>query len=110
MSDITEIIGKYTDGKATLEETNAALKDAGAGFHPDPTRNTSTGAELLATKADTAETATGWGLLDSGTGTLDKVQVKDGHLVNCDMGESYALCIIGGKTFVVNGTALVEKE
>ena len=110
MRDITEIIGKHTDGKATLEETNAALKEAGAGFHLDPTRNTFTGEELLATKADTAETATGWGLLDSGTGTLDKVQVKDGHLVNCDMGESYALCIIGGKTFIVKGTALAEKE
>ena len=110
MRDITEIIGKYTDGKATLEETNAALKEAGAGFHLDPTRNTFTGEELLATKADTAETATGWGLLDSGTGTLDKVQVKDGHLGKCDMGESYALCIIGGKTFVVKGTALAEKE
>ena len=94
MRDITEIIGKYTDGKATLEETNSALKEAGAGFHLDPTRNT----------------FTGWGLLDSGTGTLDKVQVKDGHLVNCDMGESYALCIIGGKTFVVKGDALAEKE
>ena len=110
MRKYDDIIGKYTDGKATLEDTNAALKEAGAGFHLDPTRNTFTGEELLATKADTAETATGWGLLDSGTGTLDKVQVKDGHLVNCDMGESYALCISGGKTFVVKGTALAEKE
>ena len=32
MRDITDIIGKYTDGKATLEDTNAALKEAGAGF------------------------------------------------------------------------------
>ena len=29
MSIITEIIGKYTAGEQTLEETNAALKDAG---------------------------------------------------------------------------------
>ena len=48
--------------------------------------------------------------LASGTGTLDKVQVKDGHLVNCDMGESFAMCIIGGNTFIVKGDALAEKE
>jgi hypothetical protein len=110
MRKYDDIIGRYTAGQATLEETNAALKEAGAGFHLDPTRNTFTGEELLATKADTAETATGWGLLDTGTVTMDKVQVKDGHLVNCDMGAGFAMCIIGGKTFIVKGDALAEKE
>ena len=33
---INEIIKKYSDGKATLEETNKALKEAGANFHLDP--------------------------------------------------------------------------
>ena len=110
MSKVTEIIAKYTDGKATLEETNGALKEVNAGFHLDPLRNTFTGEELLKTKADTAETANGFGLLDSGTGTLDKVEVRNGELVNCDMGESYALVIIAGKTFHVNGKKLVETE
>ena len=110
MSKVNEIIAKYTDGKATLEETNGALKEVNAGFHLDPLRNTFTGEELLKTKADTAETANGFGLLDSGTGTLDKVRVKDGRLVNCDMGESYALLIIAGRTYRVKGTALVEPE
>ena len=110
MSKVNEIIAKYTDGKATLEETNGALKEVNAGFHLDPLRNTFTGEELLKTKADTAETANGFGLLDSGTGTLDKVEVRNGELVNCDMGESYALVIIAGKTFHVNGKKLVETE
>ena len=33
MSLIAEIIGKYTAGEKTLEETNEELKAAGAGFH-----------------------------------------------------------------------------
>ena len=105
---INEIIRDYTMGRKTLEEANEALKKAHAGIRLELTRNTLTGEELLATRAETAGTANGWGLLDSGTGTMDKVQVKDGHLVNCDMGESFALCIIGGRTFAVKGDALVE--
>ena len=66
--------------------------------------------ETAAAKADTAATANGYGLLDTGTGSLDKVLVKDGHLVDCDCGEMYALCMIAGKTFRVQGTALVEAE
>lgn len=105
---INEIIRDYTMGRKTLEEANEALKKAHAGIRLDLTRNTLTGEELLATRAESAGTATGWGLLDTGTGSLDKVQVKDGHLVNCDMGENYAICIIGGRTFAVQGDALVE--
>lgn len=103
-----DILSKYTAGQATLEETNAALKAAGMGFHLDPTRSTFTGEELLNTKAETAETASGWGLLDTGTGSLDKVEVRDGKLVADDCGEMYALCLIGGKVFHVKGTELVE--
>lgn len=103
-----EILNKYTAGRATLEETNAALKAAGAGFHLDPTRNTFTGEELLNTKAETAGTANGWGLLDTGTGSLDKVQVRNGRLVDTDCGEMYALCLIGGKAFHVKGAELTE--
>ena len=110
MSKVNEIIAKYTDGKATLEEANGALKEVNAGFHLDPLRNTFTGEELLKTKADTAETANGFGLLDSGTGTLDKVEVRNGELVNCDMGESYALVIIAGHTYQVKGNVLVQPE
>ena len=110
MSKVNEIIAKYTDGKETLEETNGALKEVNAGFHLDPLRNTFTGEELLKTKADTAETANGFGLLDSGTGTLDKVEVRNGELVNCDMGESYALVIIAGHTYQVKGNVLVQPE
>lgn len=95
--NITEIIKAYTTGEKTLEQANAALAEAGSSLYLDPEKNTITEAER-----------TTRGLLDTGTGSLDKVEVKDGHLVNCDCGEMYALCIFNGKTYNVEGTALVE--
>lgn len=108
MSKTTEIINKYTAGEATLEETNAALAKLGAGIHLEPGKNELSAGEIAAAKAETAATANGWGLLDTGTGILDKVQVKDGQLVDCDCGEMRALYMIAGKTFQVQGAALVE--
>ena len=93
----TEIIGRYTGGEATLEETNAALKEAKSGFHLDPERNAIQPGEVGR-----------FGLLDTGTGTLDKVEVQDGHLVNCDCGEMYAECFVAGRRYEVKGTELVE--
>ena len=110
MSKITDIINKYTAGAATLEETNAALAELGADIHLEPGKHELTAEETAAAKADTAATANGYGLLDTGTGTLDKVQVENGRLVDCDCGEMYALCMIAGHTYKVRGTALVEAE
>mgnify|MGYP000943034531 CR=1 FL=1 len=110
MRTIPAIITKSTAGEANLADTNAALAELGAGIHLDPGKHELTAEETAAAKADTAATANGYGLLDTGTGTLDKVQVQDGQLVNCDCGEMYALCMIAGKTFRVQGTALVEAE
>lgn len=95
----TEIIALYTAGEKTLEETNAALYEIRAGFHLNPERNTIQPDEVGR-----------FGLLDTGTKTLDKVEVKDGELVNCDCGEMYALCIFNGKTYKVEGKKLVETE
>ena len=55
---------------------------------------------------ETPAEVNGWGLLDSGTGTLDKVRVKDGQLVGCDMGDAFAMVFVGGKTYEIKGTAL----
>ena len=110
MSIIAEIIGKYTAGEKTLEETNAALAEMDAGIHLEPGKNELTAEETAAAKAETAANANGFGLLDTGTGTLDKVEVRDGHLVGCDCGEMYALCMIAGKVFPVKGAALTEAE
>lgn len=110
MSKITDIINKYTAGEATLEKTNAALAELNAGIHLEPGKHELTAEETAAAKAETAANANGFGLLDTGTGTLDKVEVRDGHLVGCDCGEMYALCMIAGKVFPVKGAALTEAE
>lgn len=110
-----QIIEKYTAGKASLNDTNAALKAAGAGFHLDPTQHTFTPADLLATKAPSAAEANGWGLLDTGTGSLEKVRVIEGklpHAVNEVRPDGsvnmLAYVIIAGKTFPVKGDTLTE--
>ena len=102
MSKVNEIMEKYTAGEITAEEANAKLAAAEAGFHLEPGKNVLTEEEMRATTiGHFPDQANGFGLLDSGTGTLDKVRVKDGRLVNCDMGESYALLIIAGRTYRV---------
>lgn len=109
MKNIAEIINKYTAGEKTLEETNAALKEAGAGLHLDPEKNVLTEADKRATTIGYyPDQANGWGLLDTGTDSLDKVQVKNGRLVNCDCGEMYALLLIAGRRYEVKGTVLVD--
>jgi hypothetical protein len=96
--NITDTIKKYTRGEATLEETNAALREMGADVYLDPAKNT-----IHPDEVDR------FGLLDTGTGSLDKVEVKDGKLVNADCGEMTAFCIFGGKMYAVNGDTLVAE-
>ena len=80
-NDITDILFKYTTGEAILEETNDALKEAEAGFNLEPGRNEITPDEMaLTTVGDTPEEANGFGLLDTGTGSMEKVHVTNGKL------------------------------
>ena len=107
--NITEIIGKYTSGKYTLEEANEELKKCGSALRIDPEKNTITEEEKRATVIGYyPDQACGFGLLDTGTGTMDKVEVCNGQLIGCDCGEMYALYIIAGRTYHVQGRTLVE--
>ena len=107
MKHITEILWKYTRGEATLEETNAALQEAKAGICLDAEKNAITEAERQATAVGEKPCeVNGFGLLDTGTGSLDKVEVREGRLVDADCGSMVAFCIIGGKTFRVCGDKL----
>lgn len=118
MKSTHEIIRDYTAGEKDVEETNAALKERGAGFHLDPARNEITEEEQRVTVVGYyPEQANGYGLLDTGTGSLDKVQVRGGKLnyavnevlpggkVNMD-----AFVFICGRTYRVLGDALAELE
>ena len=115
MKNITEIINKYTAGEATLEETNAALKAAGSSLSLDPMKNVLTEADKRATTIGYyPDQANGWGLLDTGTGSLDKVQVVNGktkYPINTVIdGEANMLAyvLIAGRRYKVMGDALVD--
>lgn len=94
-----DILLAYTKGEKNLEETNAALKEKGAGYYLDPMKNVLTDEEV---KNGTA------GLLDTGTGTMDKVQIDADkmELIDCDCGDMFALCLCGGKVYEVRGKKL----
>ena len=103
-NDIADILFKYTTGEATLEETNDALKEAEAGFNLEPGRN-----EI------TPEEANGFGLLDTGTGSMEKVHVTNGKLdeainqVNHDgTTNMLAFVIIGPNRYEVKGDTLTD--
>ena len=108
MNKTFEIISKYTSGEITLKQANEELKKMKAGFYLDPAKNVLTPDEVNSGTA---------GLLDTGTGTLDKVVVDpekmeltyDINEVNADgTTNMYAMCIIKGKTYEVKGHKLVE--
>lgn len=115
-NNINEIIRKFTAGESTVEETNAALKEAGASLHLDTARNELTEEEKRATTVGYyPEQANGFGLLDTGTGTMEKVQVLDGkleHPVNevREDGSTNMLAFVHicGKRYEVKGRTLVE--
>lgn len=117
MKTINEIIKDYTSGKTPVEETNAALAAAGAGYHFEPGRNTLTEEELRATTVGASPSdANGYGLMDTGTGTLDKVHVVDGVIQGGPVNEvredgevsMKATVYIGGKQYAVSGDKLTE--
>lgn len=109
ISSLKDIINKYTTGELTLDAANKALSDVGAGFSLQPEKNILCEAEKRVTTVGYyPEQANGYGFLDTGTGFLDKVQVQNGQLVNCDCGNQYALFSIAGKTYRVHGSLLVE--
>lgn len=113
---IDEIINKYTKGEATTEEVNAALAESGAGFHFEPGKNDLTEEDLRATTVGHyPDQANGYGLLDTGTGSMEKVHVTNGkldHAVNQVVSggttNMTAYVHICGKTYEVYGDILGE--
>lgn len=112
---VNEILKDYTAGEADLETTNAALRDAGAGFHLEPGRNEITEEERRETVVGYyPEQASGYGLLDTGTGSMEKVRVAGGRLerpvneIQPGGTNMAAYIIICGKTYEVFGDTLRE--
>ena len=110
----TTIIKDYTSGKTSLEATNEALKEFGLSIVPG--KNELTEEEIRATTVGKyPDMANGYGLLSTGTGTMDKVHVVDGKIqggainkvVNGKPNE-YDLVYIGGQVWQVFGDELGE--
>ena len=104
MDKITKILLDYTSGKTPLGETNRALEDAGSDIRLNPAKN-----------LFTPEEAEGYGLLDTGTGSMEKVHVTAGVLDNAvnealpDGGTNMtAYVLIGGQKYEVKGVALTS--
>lgn len=103
---VQEILHKYSNGEIGLEAANQALAEADAGFYLDPKKNLLSQDEIVNGTA---------GLLDTGTGSFDKVEIVNGELkypVNIVMPDGKpsmkALVLAQGKTFEVYGTKLIE--
>lgn len=95
MRAVKTILCEYTKGKLSLEETNAELEKTRSPIRIDPERNKITDPETQ-------------GLLDTGTGTMDRVTVRDWEIMNCDCGSMTAFCFYKGRAYVVDGTLLLH--
>ena len=97
---VNDIIKAYTNGSYDVVKANEELARVGAGFYLDPHKH-----ELTAEEIENGSA----GLLDTGTGSLDKVKINPEtmELINCDCGSMYALCTVRGVTYNVEGVKLV---
>ena len=106
-----EILNKYTTGEMTLPEANEALKEADSDLYLDPNRNVITPEELAETRVGvTPDEANGWGILDHGVGSLEKVHVVNGRTVDVDMGQETAYVYMAGKRYRLRGDVLTEED
>ena len=116
MEKFYDILMRYASGEADLEETNTALAKAEAGFHLEPGKNEITDEDRKQTVVGYyPEQACGYGFLDTGTGSMEKVKVIGGKLkypvneVQPDGSTNMvAYVIICGKTYEVFGDTLGE--
>ena len=109
--EATDILRRYTSGEFTAEQVNAELDNIGVDqYHLDVEKNKITAEEQAETSLGLfpPSTVNGFGLLDTGTGTLDKVEVRAGQLANMDCGDMYALLYIGGEMFKIDGNKLIN--
>lgn len=89
-----------------LKKVNETLKDTGLYVNPD--KNNVKPSEVALVCEDIKK-INGYALLDTGTGSLDKVLIENGKLVDCNCGDMFALVKIGDILFeVVNGTELIK--
>lgn len=107
MSKATDIVLEHSKGTISLEEANKQLAAIGSDLCLDPHKNSISGAEMAKTHSDgTPEGTSGWGFMNHGIGTPEKMHVEKGKL-DYDTGfdvignEPKAALYIAGYTFAV---------
>ena len=111
MKNLEEILHHYTRGDKPLDETNQELKKLDCGLQLDPTRNLFSTQELAETRVgETPDEANGWGILDHGVGSLEKVHVVNGRTVDVDMGQEAAYVYIAGHKYRLRGDVLTDED
>jgi hypothetical protein len=98
MTKLTEILCKYAAGEMTADKVNAELEKYNFNVRINPDR----------CKLTAAQIKDGWGMLDTGTGTLDPARMVNGELVNVDCGKMKAFFFHDGKEYAVHGKKLEE--
>ena len=105
MKTLEEVLYDYTRGEKTLEEANKARRSWGGGSPWTPPE------ELAETRVGvTPDEANGWGILDHGVGSLEKVHVVNGRTVDVDMGQGTAYVYMAGKRYRLRGDVLTEED
>ena len=106
-----DVLQKYPRGAAGTDETNDGLKELGSPLRLNPDRNVITPEELAETRVgETPAEANGWGILDHGVGSLEKVHVVNGRTVDVDMGQGTAYVYMAGKRYRLRGDVLTEED
>lgn len=99
----TDIINGWKSGAYGVEDANKKLQAIGAGFTINPDKNKITPDEAM--KGDERN---GFGMLDTGTGSMDKVEIREMKLVH-NIGDMKAFVKFNGKLYEVkDGEKLVE--
>lgn len=109
---INEIIFKFSSGELPVEDANKELENIGSTLRLNPEKNTITADEYAETSLGLfpPTTVNGYGLMETGTGSLDKVHIKAGRLVDTDLDEMYGAVFVGGVRFEIDGDKLIAPE
>lgn len=110
MYEIDQIMRDCASGEITPDEANSKLQEMGVtGISYDENANIITVDEMKNTSVSgDLETVDGYILLDTGTGYKNKVRVVNNVLMDCDVGNMYAIAMIGDLMWEVKGNKIVK--
>ena len=108
---IANILKSYTDGFYDMDQANKALEAAGASFRISVGNNSLTQEDKdTAVLGDDPAEITGWGLVESSDGRLQRVHCQNGVLKGYNPpSDTTAYFIIGSRIFLVGPVGNLAK-